>query len=228
MAMHPTVVVVGATGAIGSATAQALARRGAHLVLLSRTSERLEALARRFGGEEKRVSSHAIDLSSLKSVRSAARTLNENGGHVDALIHAAAIYTPTYRKTADGLELMLEANHLGIFLLTNLLRDRLVGGGRVITVSAPSTTRVEIARLLDKGRFRAMHSFGATKAANLMFTFGLARRGHRWDVRANAFHPGLIRSKLMREAPRPIRFVSRLVSHSADRAGQDLAELGQR
>ncbi len=225
MALHPTVVVVGATGAIGSATSQALARRGAQLVLLARPSERLEALSRRLGGEEKRVSSLAVDLSSLKSVRSAARRLNESTGHIDAMINVAAVFIPVYRKSPDGLELMTATNHLGIFLLTNLLRDRLTGGGRVVTVSAPSATRVDVPRLLDKGRFRAVYTFGATKAANLMFNFELARRGHRWDVRANAFHPGLIRSDLMNATPKPVRMLSRLVSRSADHAAQDLTEL---
>jgi retinol dehydrogenase 14 len=225
MALHPTVVVMGATGAIGTATAHALAGRGAQLILMSRRSDRLEALSKRLGGEERRISSMAIDLSSFKSVRTAARALNESGGHIDAVINLAAIFLPNYRKTADGFETMLATNHLGTFLLTNLLRDRLVGGGRVITVSAPSTTRVDIPKLLDKQRFRAMNTFGATKAANLMFSFELARRGHRWDVRANAFHPGLVRSNLMRNAPRPVRLLSRLVSSSPDHAAQDLTEL---
>src|SRR5260370_40403849 len=70
-----------------------------------------------------------------------------------------------------------------------------------------------------------MHTFGATKALDLMFTFELARRAKRWDVRANAFHPGLIRSDLMREAPRPVRTLVRLVARSARRAAVDPAEL---
>ena len=58
-----------------------------------------------------------------------------------------------------------------------------------------------------------------------MFTFELARRGKRWDVRANAFHPGLVRSELMREASGVIRFASRLVSRGPERAATDLADL---
>ncbi len=95
----------------------------------------------------------------------------------------------------------------------------------MITVTAPSTTRVDMQRLFSKDRFDAMHTFGATKALDLMFTFELARRAKRWDVRANAFHPGLIRSDLMREAPRPVRTLVRLVARSAWRAADDLAEL---
>jgi len=73
--------------------------------------------------------------------------------------------------------------------------------------------------------FSALRIFGATKAANLMFTFELARRAKRWDVRAYAYHPGLVRSELMREAPRPLHFLTRLVSRSPKRAAEDLAEL---
>src|SRR5213076_1978517 len=199
-----TVVVTGATGAIGSATAAALTKRRAQVIPLSRPS---------------------FDLSSLASVRSTARELNRSGGHIDVLLNIAAVYWPRFQKSADGLELMFTVNHLAPFLLTNLLRDRLVGGGRVITVTAPSTTRVDVERLLDRDRFSAMHSFGASKAANLMFTFELARRAKRWDVRANAFHPGLVRSELMGEAPGALRFGLRLISRKPDQAGHDLADL---
>ena len=161
----------------------------------------------------------------MASVRAAAREINRTYTHIDALLNIAAVFTPTYRKSADGFELMLATNHLGPFLLTNLLRDRLVGGGRVITVTAPSATRVDVDRLLDRHRFKATHSFGATKAANLLFTFELARRAKRWDVRANAFHPGLVRSELMRDAPGAVRVLTRLISSSPDRAAHDLADL---
>jgi NAD(P)-dependent dehydrogenase (short-subunit alcohol dehydrogenase family) len=224
-ALHPTIVITGATGAIGSATAGVLAQRGARLVIMARPSDRLEGLAARLGGADNRISTVPVDLASLSSVRAAAREINRIGGHVDALLNVAAIFSPAFQKTKDGFELMLASNHFGPFLLTNLLRDRLIGGGRVITVAAPSTTRVEMERLMSKQDFRAMRTFGATKAANLMITFELARRAKRWDVRANAFHPGLVRSELMRQAPRAIGLAARLISRSPDRAAQDLSDL---
>ncbi|HEY8863471.1 MAG TPA: SDR family NAD(P)-dependent oxidoreductase [Candidatus Dormibacteraeota bacterium] len=225
IALHPTVVISGATGAIGSATASVLAHRGARVVLIARPSERLDALVERLGGTDNRISSVPVDLSSMSSVRSAARAINREGGRVDALINMAAVFVRRWQKTADGFELMLATNYFGPFLLTNLLRDRLLSGGRVITVTAPSTTRVDMERLFSKESFDALHTFGATKALDLMVTFELARRAMRWDVRANAFHPGLVRSELMREAPRAVRVLSRLVSKSPERAAQDLAEL---
>ena len=192
---------------------------------MARPSERLDALVAELGGADNRVSSVPVDLSSLPSVRAAAREINRIGGHVDALLNVAATFSPSYQKTKDGFELMLATNHFGPFLLTNLLRDRLIRDGRVITVAAPSTTRVEMERLMSKQDFGAMRTFGATKAANLMITFELARRAKRWDVLANAFHPGLVRSDLMRDAPRVIRLATRLISGSPQRAAQDLADL---
>lgn len=199
-----TAVVTGASGAIGAATVRELENRGARVIALTRNE---------------------IDLSTMASVRAAARTLNRTVGHIDALLNIAAVFTAHHQKTKDGIELMLATNHLGPFLLTNLLREKLIDGGRVITVTAPSTTRVDLERMLDRDRFNALYSFGASKAANLMFTFELARRANRWDVRANAFHPGLIRSELMREAPGALRGLTRLFAREPVRAAQDLADL---
>lgn len=223
--LHPVVVVTGATGAIGAATASVLVRRGARVLLLARPTDRLSAAVKKLGGEEKRVSSVGVDLSSLASVRSAAREIGRTVGHVDALLNIAAIFSPEYRKTKEGFEVMLVTNHLGPFLLTNLLRDQLAGRGRVITVTAPSSTRVDIDQLMGKTKFRALDTFGATKAANLLFTFELARRAKRWEVRVNACHPGLVRSELMRDAWAPIRVITRLLSKPPDRAAEDLADL---
>src|SRR5436309_15411326 len=195
-----TVVVTGATGAIGSAAVAALTKQRAQVIALSRPS---------------------FDLSSFASVRAAARELNRSTGHIDALLNIAGVYVARFQKSADGLELMLSVNHLGPFLLTNLLPDRLSPGGRVITVTAPSGTRVDVDRLLDRHLFNAFHTFGATKAANLMFTFELARRAKRWDVRANAFHPGIVRSDLMGEPPAPLRFATRFFVADPDRACPD-------
>src|SRR5437879_6392044 len=132
-----TVVITGASGAIGSATVEAFKRRGAQVIPLTRPS---------------------LDLSSMASVRAGARELNRNGAHIDALLNIAAVFTTRYQKSADGWETMFATNYLGPFLLTNLLRDRLIGGGRVIPVTAPATTRVEVDRPMDKTACTGVHS----------------------------------------------------------------------
>src|SRR5439155_1158030 len=83
-----TVVVTGATGAIGAATVAALQKRRAQVIGLSRP---------------------VLDLSSIASVRAAARELNRTAGHIDALLNIASVFTSRYQKSVDGFELMLEA-----------------------------------------------------------------------------------------------------------------------
>src|SRR5260370_34426285 len=95
---HPTVVVTGARGAIGSATVEILKQRGAQVIAMTRPS---------------------LDLSSMTSVRAAARELNRNGGHIDAPLNIAAVLTTRYQKSADAFELMPANNHLGPVLLTD-------------------------------------------------------------------------------------------------------------
>ena len=82
--LHPVVVITGATGAIGSATASVLVRRGAQVVLLARPSDRLDAIVKGLGGDDKRVSRMPVDLSLLSSVRAAAREIGRAVSHVDA------------------------------------------------------------------------------------------------------------------------------------------------
>jgi NAD(P)-dependent dehydrogenase (short-subunit alcohol dehydrogenase family) len=192
---------------------------------MARPSLRLDAMVERMSQGDNRIVSVPVDFASLSSVRAAARQLNRDGDPIAALVLTAATFSARYQRTPERLELMFTTNHLGPFLLTNLLRDRLTGGGRVITVTAPSTTRVDVERLLDKERFNAMHTFGATKAANLMFTFELARRAKRWDVRANAFFPGVVRSELMHEATGTMQFLSRLLSRDPSHAANDVVDL---
>src|SRR5438309_788866 len=94
---HPTVVVTGASGAIGSATVEALKRRGVQVIALTRPS---------------------LDLSSMASVRTAARELNRTAGHIDALLNIAATFTTRYQKTKEGLETLRAANDLADLALS--------------------------------------------------------------------------------------------------------------
>src|SRR5258708_9379484 len=109
--LHPVVVISGATGAIGSATAALLARRGARLLLLSRPSDRLDALVKRLDTDN-RVTSVEVDMSSFASVRAAARQISRQVAHVDALINTAAAFASEAEQSHDGIQLMPATNHL--------------------------------------------------------------------------------------------------------------------
>src|ERR1700681_4884673 len=108
---HPTVVVSGATGALGSAAAGALARRRVRVILMARPSDRLDALVESLGGGDNRVSQVPVDLSSMASVRASAREINRAGGHIDALLNVAAAFVSRYQRTTEGFEQMLATNY---------------------------------------------------------------------------------------------------------------------
>ena len=128
--------------------------------------------------------------------------------------------------TVDGLELMFATNQVAPFLLTLLLLPRLktASPARVINVTAPSTVRPDFRDLQGEGRFRPTRAFGASKAANLLFTFALARRLSGSGVTVNAYHPGIVRTELMRNAALPMRLLSGALNALRGKAPEEAAE----
>ncbi len=122
---------------------------------------------------------------------------------------------------------MFVTNFLGPFLLTNLLVPALGAGApsRVITISAPTTTELDFADLQGRTRWRPLHAFGASKMADLLFTYALARRLEGTGIRANVLYPGLFKSDLMRELPAAARFFVRLTSKPPEQAAEAVAYL---
>lgn len=222
-------LVTGATGALGRATATALAKAGGTVLLVARDRTRGDAavadVARGTGSAS--VELVIGDLSSMESIRTLARDVAQRHPQLHVLFNAAAVFNRSRVVTPDGYELMFATNVLGPFLLTNLLLDALRGGSpsRVITVSAPSTTPVDFDDLQGSRRFRPLHAFGATKSADLLFAYELARRLEGTGVTSNVFFPGLVKSGLMRSAPAPVRFFARLGSKPPERAAAAASNL---
>ena len=221
-------IVTGANRGLGLATARGLAALGARVILTARDKERGEAAlsAIRSAVEDAAVELLPLDLSSQQSVREMAGAFADRYDRLDVLINNAGVFTAKRTLTAEGLELMFATNHLGPFLLTNLLLDHLkategqtsAAGARILTVTAPSTTKLDFEDLQSEKRFQAWAAFGASKMGNLLFTYELARRLEGTGVTANAIHPGLMRSDLMREAPAPLRWLLHLLSAPPEKA----------
>jgi NAD(P)-dependent dehydrogenase (short-subunit alcohol dehydrogenase family) len=222
-------LVTGATSGIGLALAGALAGAGVGVAIVARdpaSGERARAAIAATAGSE-RVELFEGDLSDMASVRSLAGAVAQRQPTLDLLVHCAAVYTRQRNLTVDGLETMFATNVLGPFLLTNLLLDRLraAEAARVLVLSAPSTVRLDFDDLQGERRFRSLSAFGASKAADLLFTFELARRLEDGPVTANAVHPGLVRTDLMRQALAPLRWATRLVSAPPARAAAAILPL---
>jgi NAD(P)-dependent dehydrogenase (short-subunit alcohol dehydrogenase family) len=165
-----------------------------------------------------------LDLSVQHSIRSAVTEFEKMYDHLDVLINNAAVFTRQRTLTVDGYESMFATNHLGPFLLTNLLLERLKAAtsARILTVTAPSTTKIAFEDLQAEHKFSALHAFGASKACNLLFTYDLAHRLASTTVTVNAFFPGIVKTPLMREAPAPLRWLNPVFGQSPEPVAQSV------
>jgi len=213
-------VLTGVTSGIGKALAVDIAKTGERLVLVARDVERGNAVSNEISqaAQSANLDLQLCDLSVLSSVRNLAEILKSRYPTIDVLINNASVYKRKRTVTVDGFEEMFAANHLGPFLLTNLLLESLQaavqtnGSARILNITAPSTTQLNFEDLQGEKNFTSLNAFGATKMANLLFTFALARRLENTGIAVNAIHPGLARSGLMKEAFFLIRLLTRLTS----------------
>ena len=191
-------LVTGSTRGLGKATALALAHQHATVILGCRDKQRGEAVLAdiKAASPVATVDLLLLDLSVQHSIRTAVREFENRYDHLDVLINNAAVFKRQRTITADGYETMFATNHLGPFLLTNLLLSRLkaANSARILTITAPSTTKIAFEDLQAEHKFSALHAFGASKACNLLFTYELAHRLADTTVTVNAFYPGLVKT----------------------------------
>ncbi|XP_064206121.1 dehydrogenase/reductase SDR family member 13-like [Anguilla rostrata] len=204
-----TVIITGGNTGIGKATAVDLARRGARVILACRNQQRAEAAV----SDIKRESRNAevvymqLDLGSLKSVRSFTETFLKTEPRLDLLINNAGLVGDG--RTEDGFGIELGVNHLGHFLLTCLLLDRLKegSGGRVVTLSSMAYRwgRIDFDSLISNkdlgtGRYswQFFQAYCNSKLCNVLFTHELAKRLKDTNVSCYSVHPGVVRTELSR------------------------------
>jgi NAD(P)-dependent dehydrogenase (short-subunit alcohol dehydrogenase family) len=212
-----TVLITGASAGIGKATAVELASRGAQLVLACRDLDkagkaRAEILARTPGA---RVDLVPLDLGSLRSVRACAQKLIADCPRIDVLINNAGVFPPTLRKTQDGFEEQIGVNHLGPFLLTSLLIDKLIDSApaRVVTVSSMMHAggKIDFASIRGPAKYSAYAAYRQSKLANILFANELARRLTGRGVTSNSLHPGGVATEITRDASLVVRAFARLM-----------------
>jgi NAD(P)-dependent dehydrogenase (short-subunit alcohol dehydrogenase family) len=141
----------------------------------------------------------------------------------------AGVFKSKRLENSQGNEYMFATNHLGPFKLTNDLLDLLKAGrpARIVTVSAPSTTKINFDDIEGKKKFSAgfLGAFGASKMMNIMFTYALSRRLEGSGVTACVFHPGLVKSDLTNEMPSIMNFIFKRISAKPDKAAKMLCTL---
>ncbi|WP_312182996.1 SDR family oxidoreductase [Arthrobacter sp.] len=207
-----TVLVTGATGGIGKATALGLAAMGAQLAITGRDQGRTEAAAQEIrAAGSRQVDVFVGDMSSQADVRRMAGEILAALPRIDVLVNNVGGYWSTRHVTADGLEHTFALNHLAPFLLTNLLLERLQESApaRVVTVSSNAHTqgRIDFDDLQGENSYSGSRAYNQSKLANLLFTYELARRLQGSPVTANALHPGVVRTSFGAEDPGTVQRV---------------------
>ena len=222
-------LVTGATSGIGKAIAFGLAKTGETVLLVARDHDRTNAVYEEIMAEVQNLNVDFLtcDLSSIGSINIFVTSVKSKYPKIDVLINDAAVVKRERKTSMDGNELMFATNHLGPFLLTNLLFDSLKASGsaRILNITAPSKVELNFEDLQSKDDFNYLKVFGATKMMNLLFTFELARRLEGTGVTANAVHPGLARSGLMHESPAIMRWLLWLASAPPERVAADIIRL---
>jgi NAD(P)-dependent dehydrogenase (short-subunit alcohol dehydrogenase family) len=195
------VVITGATSGIGSVAAETLAGMGARIVLVARDRPRAEAELVRLREKAPGLahSVHYGDLSLLEEMKRVGREIAAAEARIDVLINNAGALFSHRTLTADGLELTFATNHMSYFVLTEMLRARLLASApaRVINTSsdAHKGAHIDFADLQSANNYAGFRVYGRSKLCNILYTRELARSLASTGVTANCLHPGFVATR---------------------------------
>ncbi len=202
------VVITGGASGLGKETARAMAAKGAHIVIPARDMAKGEAAAEeiRAATDGDNIEVMECDLGSMASIRAFADAFLATHDRIDLLINNAGVMACPYGETADGLEMQFGTNHIGHFLMTNLLMPAILKGGasgdsRIVNLSSRGhhldTVHFDDLKF-EKREYDKWAAYGQAKTANIMFSVGLEKRLAGKGVHALAVHPGGIQTNLGR------------------------------
>ncbi|XP_062028183.1 short-chain dehydrogenase TIC 32, chloroplastic-like isoform X1 [Rosa rugosa] len=208
-----TSIVTGASSGIGVETARVLALHGVHVIMAVRNIDAgtnvKEAILKEIPSAK--IDVMELDLSSLASVRKFAAEYNSKGLPLNILINNAGVMADKFKLSQDNIELDFATNHLGHFLLTNLLLDNMKHTsrkssieGRIVNVSSFGhryiyREGIRFDSINDESRYNKSVAYAESKLANILHANELTRRlkEERVEITANSLHPGIIRTNIM-------------------------------
>jgi len=220
--MHGKVVVItGATSGIGQVASEKLAAMGARIVFVARDRNRSETTMARLRekgpGLDHRV--HYADLSVLEEMKRVAAEISASEPRIDVLMNnAGAMFSERY-VTGDGFERTFALNHMSYFVLTHILRERLLAtpGARIVNTSSNAHRSAHVDR--DNPQmltgFRMFKAYCRSKLYNILFTRELARQLQGTGVTANALHPGFVATRFGDQTSGAGGLLFRLIKHLA-------------
>lgn len=214
MSTPRTVLVTGSTDGIGKATAIELAKAGMNVLVHGRNRPSVDRVIAEVAAAAPaaQVDGVSFDLGSLASVRKGAAEIKEKIGALHVLINNAGIFAAERVLTGDGIEATLAVNHVGHYLLTELLTPLLEAAApaRVIVITSIAHTRgrIHLDDLTLERAFSGYAAYAQSKLANVMHAIDLAQRHDPASISAYSLHPGVISTKLLREGFGPVRGAS--------------------
>ena len=204
--MSRTIVITGASDGIGAAAARKLHQDGHEVVVVGRSTQKTQGVAREIGAR------HFIaDFACLDDVRRLASDLDQACPRIDVLANNAGGIFGDRAKTVDGFEKTFQVNHLAPFLLTRLLLEKLIASRAAIVQTASSAAwlgKLDLADLDLDTKFGSMRAYCASKLENVLFTRELHRRYHGQGISTAAFHPGVIASNFANDTDSFIRIIT--------------------
>jgi NAD(P)-dependent dehydrogenase (short-subunit alcohol dehydrogenase family) len=211
-----TCLVTGANSGIGLEISRGLAQQGAKVVMVARSPMRGQAarddVAESTGNESVEVLFY--DLGSQRHVHRLAAEVLERFAELHVLVNNAGLTLSDRILTEEGIEMTFAVNHLAPFLLTELLRERLIASApaRVVTVAsdAHSGETMDFEDLSGEKGWSGWQAYGRSKLANILFTGELSRRFEGTGVTATCLHPGVVRTGFGRRGPRFIRVFQKI------------------
>ena len=205
-----TYVVTGCNSGLGLETTRVLGLRGAHVVGLARTLDKASSALASAGATGTPL---VCELSEPASVHACARAIVALGRPVDGLICNAGIMALPEPRTTHGLDLQFLTNHIGHFILVTECIDALAPDGRVVMVSSGAhhwapEAGIELDDLSGQRDYDPWKMYGQSKLANILFAKQLAKRFAGSARTANALHPGVIKTNLIRHIEDPEAMLS--------------------
>lgn len=211
-------VVTGGTAGIGRSMAVAMAARGYQVHLVGTNEVRGATTVAEIESTGGTARFWREDLSSLHASASLAKRLDAAVPHVDVLANIAGVMLPERRETAEGLEMTLAVGHFSAYVLTRALVPAMTRATSARVVNVAGVPKAILKPMLDFDNLAFRQSYGGASAAfktvhaKTVMSQVLAQPLKAHGIAINAFHPGLVRSDLIRAMPLTIRVVNRLVS----------------
>ncbi|MBA2611855.1 MAG: SDR family oxidoreductase [Bacteroidetes bacterium] len=223
---NKVVIITGANSGMGKVTAIELAKKQATIVMVCRNKQLGEAAKAEIVSVSgnKNIDLLIGDLSSQGSIRELAKEIKEKYPQIDVLVNNAGLAFSNYQTSVDNVEMTFAVNHIGYFLLTNLLLDNLKAAPKARIVNIASSThtgaKMNFEDIGHKQKYTLFGVYNQSKLCNVLFTLDLAKRLKGTNVTVNCLNPGPVKTNLSRDMGAFFKFIGGLFFLTPEKASE--------